>query len=77
MAVTIPGKSRPEWRKMISGEIEHEFNNYVLQKTIYQLRQEIFKRNLTYEKAIDQLYELCSKYALAVQIDFRQIFKSW
>lgn len=77
LTITIPDKTRPEWEKMITGEIEHQFRNYVLQKTIYQMRQEISQGRLTYAQAIDQVYELCSKYALAVQSDFREIFKTW
>jgi len=77
LIITIPDKNRPEWKKMISGEIEHQFKNFVLQKTIYQMRQEISQNRLTYAQAIDQVYELCTKYALAVQLDVKEIFKSW
>ena len=77
MAITIPSKGRVEWKKIITGEIEHKYRNYVLQTKIHQLRKEISYNKITINKAIDDLYELCSKYARAVQVDFKQIFKTW
>jgi len=77
MEITIPEKNRSEWKKMITGEIEHKYKNYVLQIKIHQIRKDINRGKKTIEDAIDELYELCSKYALAVQSDFRQIFKEW
>ncbi len=75
--VTIPPKSRMEWAKLITGEIEHEFKNYVLQLRIYQMRKDIARGKITVERAVDDLYELSAKYSLAVQADFKAIFKSW
>lgn len=75
--VTIPPKSRPEWRKLITGEISHEFKNYVLQLRIYQMRKDIQRGKVSIESSIDELYELSSKYSLAVQADFKEIFKTW
>ena len=65
--VTIPPKSRAEWSKLISGEIDHKFKNYVLQIRIYQMRKDISMGRLTLDAATTQLYELCCKYSLAVQ----------
>lgn len=73
----IPPKSRPEWRKLITGEIQYEFKNYVLQLRIYQIRKDIEHGRTTLDKSIDQLYDLCRKYSLAVQADFKEIFKTW
>ncbi|MBO7141696.1 MAG: hypothetical protein J6V76_01100 [Bacteroidales bacterium] len=73
----IPSKSRPEWAKLITGEIQHEFKNYVLQLRIYQIRKDIEHGRTTVEKSLDSLYELCMKYSLAVRADFKEIFKSW
>jgi len=75
--VSVPDKDRPEWRMMISGEIQHSYKNYVLQTKIHQLRKEIEQGRIDVVKAIDDLYSLCSKYALAVQRDFKQIFITW
>lgn len=75
--VTIPPKSRPEWGKLITGEISHEFKNYVLQLRIYQMRKDIQRGKVSIESSIDELYELSSKYSLAVQADFKEIFKTW
>ncbi len=77
MNVLIPPKDRPEWAKMINGELEHNFRNYVLQTRTYQLRKSVTNKQITMQKAINELYELCSKYALAVQADFKIIFKTW
>ncbi len=77
MATTIPPKSRPEWAKLITGEIEHEFKNYVLQMKIYQMRKDIAAGKTNTENAVEALYDLCVKYALAVQPDCQTIFKSW
>jgi hypothetical protein len=75
--VTIPPKSRAEWSKLISGEIDHKFKNYVLQIRIYQMRKDISMGRLTLDAATTQLYELCCKYSLAVQADCKDIFKTW
>lgn len=75
--VTIPPKSRIEWTKLITGEIEHEFKNYVLQLRIYQMRKDIGRGKTTVERAVDDLYELSAKYSLAVQTDLKAIFKTW
>lgn len=77
MAVSIPGKNRPEWRAMILGQEKFQYTNYVLQAQITQMQQLIKEGKLTTNDAIDKLYNLCSKYALAVQTDFKQIFKTW
>jgi len=76
-SVTIPPKTRVEWSKLISGEIDHKFKNYVLQIRIYQMRKDISMGRLTLETAVTQLYELCCKYSLAVQEDCKDIFKQW
>lgn len=77
MPVTIPPKSRPEWAKVITGELNHEFKNYVLQMKIYQMRKDIAAGKIQTETAVDTLYNLCTKYALAVQPDCKTIFKTW
>ncbi|MBR4440816.1 MAG: hypothetical protein IKS00_04610 [Bacteroidales bacterium] len=73
----IPPKSRPEWSKLVTGEIQHEFRNYVLQVRIYQIRKDIQMGRSTLESSIDCLYELCMKYSLAVHADIKEIFKQW
>jgi hypothetical protein len=72
-----PPKSRPEWGKLITGEIPYIFKNYVLQLRIYQVRKEIEQGKTTVEKSIDLLYDLCQKYSLAVEADLKEIFKTW
>lgn len=75
--ITIPPKTRIEWAKLISGEIDYKFKNYVLQIRIYQMRKDISMGKLTLNAAVDQLYELCKKYSLAVQVDCKAIFVKW
>jgi len=78
MAVTIPNKNRPEWEKIIlSNGGEYNYSNYVLQVQIAKLHNEVKANKLSINEAIESLYVLCSKYALAVQKDFTQIFKTW
>ncbi len=76
-SISIPPKSRSEWRDMITGKIEHNYGNYVLQMKIHQAKKEVAAGTTPVNKAIDDIYELCSKYALAVQNDFKTIFKTW
>ncbi|MCQ2252596.1 MAG: hypothetical protein MJZ61_04010 [Bacteroidales bacterium] len=76
-AITIPPKNRIEWKKLISGDIDHKFKNFVLQLRIYQMRKDIAWGRLEEDKALDELYQLCYKYALIVQDDMKEIFKSW
>jgi hypothetical protein len=75
--ITIPPKTRPEWGKLITGQIEHQYQNYVLQTKTYQMHKDVKNGILSKEQAIDDLFTLCNKYALAVQNDFKQIFKTW
>ena len=77
MNTTVPDKNRPEWQQILTGEIEHDYKNYVLQTRIHQLRKDINYRTKTLDEAVTELYNLCAKYALAVQSDFKQIFKTW
>lgn len=77
MTVTIPDKTRPEWGKMISGQENYKYTNYVLQTHISQMQNLIDQQKITQNEAIDRVYDLCKKYALAVQTDFKQIFKTW
>ncbi|MBR7067839.1 MAG: hypothetical protein IKI28_05925 [Bacteroidales bacterium] len=76
-AASIPPKDRTEWRMLVDGTLDHKFQNYVLQLRIYQMRKDIKAGALTPEKALDELYQLCFKYALAVQPDLIAIFKNW
>ncbi len=49
----------------------------MLQTRTYQMQKDVASGKMTKKQAIDELYSLCTKYALAVQNDFKQIFKSW
>ncbi len=78
MAVTIPDKNRPEWKKIIlSTGGEYKYSNYVLQVLISKIHNEVMANEISINEAIDRLYDLCSKYSLVVQKDFKEIFKTW
>lgn len=74
---TIPPKEREEWKKLVLAQIDHRFQNFVLQIKSDEFSKKISDENLTVEQAVDEIYVLCEKYALAVQNDFKQIFKTW
>lgn len=74
---TIPAKSRPEWLKIVTGHIAYTFQNYVLQLRTHQMQKDITDGKINAQQAVDTLYDLCSKYALAVQPDMKAIFKQW
>ena len=75
--LTIPPKSRMEWRQLVTGRLQIEFKNYVLQMKVEQAKESIKNGTKTTEQAIDELHALCEKFALAVQIDCQKIFKQW
>ncbi len=74
---SIPPKNRIEWKKLISGDIQHKFKNFVLQLRVYQMQKDISMGRMEEDKALDELYLLCQKYSLVVQEDMQAIFKSW
>ena len=75
--ISIPSKERKEWGQILRKEIEHSFQNFVLQMTVHKLQNKLKDGQLTEQEAIDELFELCSKYALAAQNDCISIFKEW
>jgi hypothetical protein len=74
---TIPPKHREEWRKLVAGQLEYKCRNFVLQMMTEEYKNKISTGRITVEQAIDEMYQTCEKYALAVQNDFKQIFKAW
>ncbi len=75
--ISIPPKEREEWQKLVTLQIEHRFQNFVLQLKSAEYSQKISLGLMTTQVAIDEMYQLCEKYALAVQQDFKVIFKEW
>ena len=75
--ITIPSINREEWGKMITGKIKHQYQNYVLQIQLNSLKRQVSNQEISLKEAIKQIYDLSLKYALAVQSDFKQIFKAW
>jgi hypothetical protein len=75
--VTIPPKDRQEWKQIVIGEIDHKYRNYVLQMKAHQANKDVASNKLSVDEAVSELYDICDKYAMAVQIDFKDIFKTW
>ena len=74
---TIPPKDRAEWELIVTGKIEYKFRNFVLQMKSADYKRLIDENTMSVEEAIDDLYKLCEKYTIAVQVDFKAIFKEW
>ncbi len=74
---SIPPKDREEWGKMVRGDINFYFKNFVLQMKVHQAEESLKVGGHTEQELIDDLYQLCEKYSLAVQPDMKQIFKEW
>jgi len=75
--ITIPPINRPEWKELLLGQKNHQFKNYVLQMKFHQAKKDISEGNVSIDSALKSIYDICSKYALAVQEDFKSIFKTW
>jgi hypothetical protein len=74
---SIPPITRKEWQQLLNGEINHTFNNYVIQMRVYQAQKEIKEGKISNTTALNDLHALCTKYSLTCQDDFVSIFKTW
>lgn len=74
---TIPPKDRDEWKQIVTGGLEHRYNNFVLQMKVHQANKDVASGNVSADEAVESLYEICIKYTLAVQNDLKTIFKTW
>ena len=72
--VEVPDKTRQEWRRLVRGELKHEFKFYVFQIRVHHAIRDIQQGKISEEKAIDELHALCSKYKLAAKTDLQAIF---
>ena len=70
----IPKKNRPEWRKLLTGQLDVQIENFVLQMQVDNTRRAINSSKMTVEQGIDKIHELCVKYTLAVKSDMNTIF---
>jgi len=70
----IPDKNQPEWRDLLTGKKNYKFRNFVLQMKVNQLTKDVEEQKYSTQEAIDQLYELCCKYQLAVKNDIEMVF---
>ena len=73
----IPPIDRIEWVQIVTGEIKHKFKNFVLQMKSYDYSNRIKDGEINPSTAVNELYSLCQKYSLALQEDFKTIFKEW
>jgi len=72
----IPSKDRPEWKNLLSPDSHIVLNNFVLQMKITQAKKDIKKGKKTVDNAVDEIYSLCQKYALAVKQDMEMVFNN-
>lgn len=75
--ITIPPRDRIEWEKIVTGKIEHQYSNFVLQMKVHQACKDVTSDKVSIDDAVDALFEICKKYTLAVQADCKTIFKTW
>lgn len=73
----IPPKDRPEWLQIVNQEIDYKFKNFVLQMKSAEFSKKIKDGSISQTQAVDEIYSLCEKYALAVTIDLQNIFKTY
>ncbi len=76
MAVKIPEKTCIEWQQMITGEIEHKYENYAVRTKIHTLKKDVKAGRISIEDAVNDLYELCLKYSNSIENDIKVIFKN-
>jgi len=70
----IPEKERKEWQDLLTGQINVELENFVLQMQIDQTKRAIKNAKITLEDGITKIHSLCEKYSLAVKADIKKIF---
>ncbi len=75
--LTIPSKNRLEWKQIVTGELQHNYSNFVLQMKVHQANKDVSSGKKTVNNAISEIYDICLKYSLAVQTDCKLIFKTW
>lgn len=75
--VKVPSKDRVEWKLLVTSKLKHRFQNYVLQLKIAEFRVRLKNGKIDVQQAIEELHQLCTKYAIAMQYDFELIFKRW
>lgn len=72
----IPDTSNPIWKKIVTGEINHHFSNYVLQIQVYKIQHDVKQNIISIDNAIKTIHQLCVKYSRAVSKDINKILNS-
>lgn len=70
----IPDKNNQEWYDLVTGNRTWKLKNFVLQMKVNQSIKSIKENRATPKEMINQIYDLCSKYEVAVKSDMTTIF---
>jgi hypothetical protein len=71
----IPNSSRPEWEKLITGELNPKLTSLSLQLKINALKLDIKLNRINKQEAILQLQTFCQTNESMVQKDLAIIFQ--
>lgn len=72
----IPDKTRQEWRDLIKGQLNYKCSSYSLQMKINSLQRSHKMGLIKMDDAVDDLYQLCTKFEKIYTDDLNQIFNS-
>ncbi|MBN1117479.1 MAG: hypothetical protein JXA77_09760 [Bacteroidales bacterium] len=70
----LPDINRPEWGKLIKGEINPDLSSFSLKMKINSSRQFYKMGRLKLEDAVKELHELCVKYEKIYAADLEKVF---
>ncbi|OHD16408.1 MAG: hypothetical protein A2086_08070 [Spirochaetes bacterium GWD1_27_9] len=73
----LPEKTNPKWKKLLTGEINHNFKSIPAAMMVSRLKREI-KKNDSPEhakKLIEEVYNFFSKFEVILTEDIKVIFK--
>jgi len=73
-AFCLPSKDSPQWRLWVKGKLLHNYQNIVLQMKVNYIVSEVEANRMAVVFAIDELYNTCLKYKIAVFDDLETIF---
>ncbi len=69
----IPPKDNPIWEKIVKKKIDYKFSNYILQLHVFHIQSSYAIKQMDIDKAIDELYRICTKYEVLVKNDFQKL----
>ncbi len=68
-------KDNKIWSDIIKGNIDHKFDNYVIQIKVHQLQKKFNSKFISLDRAIDDLYSLYNKYSKMFEKDIEGLIK--